>query len=130
MTRTSARLGPLLADDEDAFAARLAAHLTLVALIEGEITGFVTLKDDRHIDLLYVRRSVCIGVATTLCTAAEKLAGARGAETLSVDASDTALGFFQQRGYLAQSRNSVPRGDVWLANTSMKKTLAAPKVPS
>lgn len=119
------------ADDEEAFAARLAAHLTLVALIEGEITGFITLKDDRTIDLLYVAPEAAgIGVATTLCNAAETLAGARGAETLSVDASDTALGFFQQRGYAPQSRNSVPRGDVWLANTSMKKSLASPKVPS
>jgi putative acetyltransferase len=54
----------------------------------------------------------------------EKLAGARGAEALSVDASDTASGFFAKRGYAAQQRNSVRRGDEWLANTTMKKALA------
>ena len=119
------------ADDEEAFAARLGAHLTLVALIEGEVSGFVTLKDDSHMDLLYVApEAVGLGVATSLCTAAETLCRARGAEAMEVDASDTALGFFQQRGYVARSRNTVPRGDVWLANTSLRKPLADPKVAS
>ena len=37
-----------------------------------------------------------------LCDALEKLAAARGAKELTVDASDTARGFFEQRGYTAQ----------------------------
>ena len=56
--------------------------------------------------------------------ALEKLAAARGAKNLSVDASDTARGFFEKRGYVARQRNSVSIGDEWLANTTLSKQLA------
>jgi putative acetyltransferase len=65
-----------------------------------------------------------------LTDALEKLAAARGAKKLSVDASDTARGFFEKRGYVAQQRNSVAVGDQWLANTTLTKTLAAQGKPS
>ena len=61
-----------------------------------------------------------------LADALEKLAGARGAKTMSVDASDSARGFFEKRGYVAQQRNSVSLGDEWLANTTLTKALSAP----
>lgn len=119
------------ADDEAAFAERLAKNLTLVAVADGEPVGFITLKDDRHIDLLYVDPGVAgMGVGAMLCGAAETLAKARGAKALTVDASDTALGFFQHRGYEPQSRNTVPLGDVWLANTTMRKSFEPQRVPS
>jgi GNAT superfamily N-acetyltransferase len=63
------------------------------------------------------------GVAATLIDALEKLAAARGASALTVDASDTAHGFFLHRGYADQRRNSVAIGDEWLASTTMSKTL-------
>ena len=44
---------------------------------------------------------------------------------LIVDASDSARGFFEKRGYVAQQRNTVSVGDEWLANTTMHKQLAA-----
>ena len=53
------------------------------------------------------------------------LAGARGATHLISDASDNAVPFFEKRGYVAQSRNTVITGDEWLANTTMRKALAA-----
>ncbi|MBM3623963.1 MAG: GNAT family N-acetyltransferase, partial [Alphaproteobacteria bacterium] len=34
------------ADDEEAFGARLAGELTIVALVEGEIAGFASLRDN------------------------------------------------------------------------------------
>ncbi|WP_454915870.1 GNAT family N-acetyltransferase [Xanthobacter sediminis] len=112
------------ADDEEAFGARLAALLTLVALRAGSLVGFVALKDDSHIELLYVHpQAVESGVATTLCAAAETLARARGAKALTVDASDTALGFFQHRGYQPERRNTVALGGEWLSNTTLRKTL-------
>jgi putative acetyltransferase len=43
---------------------------------------------------------------------------------LSVDASDSARGFFEHRGFVAQQRNSVLCGDEWLANITMEKPLA------
>ena len=42
------------ADDEDAFAARLAGALTLIAVIDGAAAGFASLKGGDVIDMLYV----------------------------------------------------------------------------
>jgi putative acetyltransferase len=112
------------ADDEDAFAERLAGRLTLVATIAGSPVGFACLEDNRQIDMLYVHPSVTgQGIASMLCDAIEKLARARGTKRLTVDASDAARGFFEHRGYVAQQRNSVSVGGEWLANTTMTKQL-------
>ncbi|MFK8252003.1 GNAT family N-acetyltransferase [Ancylobacter terrae] len=114
------------AADEEALAARLAGELALVATRGGIPVGFIALADNRVVDMLYVHPEAAgQGVGALLCEAIEKLAAARGAKSLTVDASDTALGFFQQRGYVAKQRNSVPLGDVWLGNTTLEKTLAA-----
>ena len=112
--------------DEDEFAARLAAGLTLVALLQGEIAGFASLRGQDHIGMLYVDpQAAGQGVATTLCDALEKLVGARGATKLSVDASDTARGFFEKRGYQPLHRQTVDCFGEWLGNTAMEKRLAA-----
>ena len=58
-----------------------------------------------------------------LVDALEKLAGGRGAKSLTVDASDNAQGFFARRGYVARQRNTVTINGEWLANTTMQKTL-------
>ncbi len=59
----------------------------------------------------------------------EKLAGARGATSLTVDASDNAQGFFARRGYVANQRNSVTINGEWLANTTMKKSWGESAAP-
>ena len=111
MTPASRPPGPRLADDEDQFAKRLAGQLTLIATIDGAPVAFASLRGNDHIDMLYVHPAVTRqGVATSLVDALEKLAGARGATTLSVDASDTAKPFFDKRGYSAQQRNAVAIG--------------------
>ncbi|MFK4508299.1 GNAT family N-acetyltransferase [Bradyrhizobium daqingense] len=116
-----------MAAAEDAeFGERLAGDLTLIATLEGSPVGFASLRGNDHIRMLYVHPAVAgQGIATMLVDALEKLAGGRGATSLSVDASDTAQGFFTKRGYTAQQRNSVTMNDEWLANTTMKKTLGA-----
>ena len=74
--------------------------------------------------MLYVHPAAAgQGVGAMLIDALEKLAGARGAAKLTVDASDTAHGFFEKRGYVAQQRNTISVGDEWLANTTMQKQL-------
>jgi putative acetyltransferase len=119
------------AEDEAAFAKRLGNQLTLVASLEGSPIGFASLATGGKIDTLYVHpAAVGQGVAAMLIDALEKLAGARKNEKLIVDASDTASGFFQKRGYVAQQRNTVSVGDEWLANTTMHKQLAAKREAS
>ena len=113
-------------DDLEAFAKRMGGQLTLVATLEGSAVGFASLAAGGKIDLLYVHPVAAgQGVGNMLTDALEKLAGARGAEKLVVDASDSARGFFEKRGYVAQQRNSISVGDEWLANTTMHKKLAA-----
>jgi putative acetyltransferase len=119
------------ADDEGAFATRLAGALTLVALLGGEIAGFASLKDNTVFDMLYVRPDLAgQGVGSALADAIEKLAGARGAQKLTVEASDSARDFFAARGYVGQSRNTVTVAGEWLGNTTMIKELAAPAAGS
>jgi putative acetyltransferase len=113
-----------VAEDEE-FGRRLAADLTLIATLQNSPVGFASLRGKDHIRMLYVHPSVAgQGVASMLLDALEKLAGSRGAKSLTVDASDTALEFFKKRGYVAQQRNSVTVNGEWLANTTMQKTLA------
>ena len=122
------------AEDEAAFGKRLAGQLTLIATLQNSPVGFASLKGADHIDLLYVHPGAAgQGVASMLCDALEKLAGARGAKILTVDASDNAEPFFKKRGYVAMQRNTVTINGEWLANTTMQKTLAenaAPGAPS
>ena len=113
-----------VADDEE-FGRRLAADLTLIATLQDSPVGFASLRGKDHIRMLYVHPSLAVqGVASMLVDALEKLAGSRGAKSLSVDASDTALDFFKKRGYVAKQRNSVTVNGEWLANTTMQKVLA------
>jgi len=116
------------ADDEAAFGKKLGGQLTLVATMQGSAVGFASLAGRDRIDMLYVHPGAAgHGVGAMLADALEKLAGARGAEKLAVDASDSARGFFEKRGYVAQQRNSISTGDEWLANTTMSKQLKGPK---
>ncbi|MGB6966552.1 MAG: GNAT family N-acetyltransferase [Xanthobacteraceae bacterium] len=115
-----------VADDEEEFATKLAGELTLVATFGGAAVGFAALAGNSGIDMLYVHPAATgQGAGAMLCEALEKLAGARGVKELTVDASDTARGFFEKRGYTAKSRNMVSLNGEWLANTTMVKPLAA-----
>jgi putative acetyltransferase len=113
-----------VADNEEEFAQKLGKQLTLVATMQGSPVGFASLAGTDRLDMLYVHPGAAgHGAGAMLADALEKLATARGAKKLSVDASDTARGFFEKRGYVAQQRNSVSIGDEWLANTTLSKQL-------
>jgi len=114
------------ADDEAEFGAKLAAALTLVATFGAAAVGFAALADNTRIDMLYVHPATAgQGAGAMLCDALERLAAARGAKELTVDASDTARGFFERRGFSARTRNTITIGGEWIANTTMVKPLAA-----
>ena len=113
------------AEDEVGFGNKLAGALTLVATMEGSPVGFASLAGKDKIDMLYVHPAVAgQGGAAMLVDALEKLAGSRGVVKLNVDASDSARGFFEKRGYVAQQRNTVTVAGEWLANTTLQKSLA------
>jgi putative acetyltransferase len=118
------------ADDEQAFGARLAGALTLLAVIDGAIAGFASLKGSEEVDMLFVDPEFARqGAGRALIEALTKLAQARGAKRLTVDASDSARPLFERLGFIAQKRNLVHKGDQWLANTTMAKTLGAEPEP-
>jgi putative acetyltransferase len=115
------------ADDEQAFGARLAEALTLLAVIDGAIAGFASLKGAEEVDMLFVDPVFARqGVGRTLVDALTRLAHARGAKRLTTEASDVAKPLFERQGFAAQQRNLVQIGDQWLANTTMTKALGAP----
>jgi putative acetyltransferase len=114
------------AEDVAEFGKDLASQLTLIATLEGSPIGFASLEGKDKIGMLYVHPAVVgQGVGDMLIDALEKLAGARGVSNLKVDASDSARGFFEKRGYVAQQRNTVTVAGEWLANTTLQKQLAA-----
>jgi putative acetyltransferase len=114
------------ADDQAAFAARLAKGVTLLGTMDGSPVGFAALDSAEHLDMLYVHPAAAgQGVGSMLVDALEKLAASRGARRLFADVSDSAQDFFRRRGFVPRQRNSMPVGDEWLANTTMEKPLAA-----
>lgn len=112
------------AEDALAFAKRLQGMLTLVVERDGEHAGFASLRDNAVIDMIYVHPyHAGEGVGTALIEALETIAAARGSAAISVDASDTAVMFFEGRGYVPTRRNSLPVADLWMSNTTMRKEL-------
>ncbi|MGN6463265.1 MAG: GNAT family N-acetyltransferase [Pseudolabrys sp.] len=112
------------ADDMEGFTARLGKQLTLIGTLNGSAVGFISLAGTEQIDMLFVHPAAAgSGVAKMLLDAIEKLAKGRGATRLTTDASDTALGFFTQQGFVPQQRNTVALAGEWRANTTLHKSL-------
>jgi putative acetyltransferase len=113
-----------MAEDAQAFAKRLGAMVTLVVQIEGEYVGFGSLRDNTVLEMLYTHPyHVRKGVGTAIADALERIAAARGASEITVEASETAEPFFKGRGYVGTRRNAIPVADQWLTSTTMKKQL-------
>jgi putative acetyltransferase len=118
------------AEDAEAFAKRLSGMVTLVVEVDGELVGFGSLKDNMVVDMLFVHPYAAgEGVGSTILDALERLAKARGSETLTVQAGDTATLFFEARGYKGTERSAVLRDDLWLTMTTLVKQLKAAGKP-
>lgn len=118
------------AESEEVFGERLRAFLTILAVQDGEPVGFAALKMPGALEMLYVHPDAAgQGIGMTLCDAMEKLARSRGAEAVTVSASDTAQPFFAKRGFQALQRETVAFGDEWLGRTVMRKALQASEAP-
>ena len=129
-TKSSARPGRRAPMTNRLSAPGLPGALTLLAMIDGAVAGFASLKGADQVDMLFVDPEFARqGAGGALIEALTKLAQARGAKRLTVDASDSARPLFERQGFTAERRNLVRVGDQWLANTTMAKTLAGDPTP-
>lgn len=96
----------------------LSAHLTLVAVCDGVITGFADMTPDGYLDRLYVHRDFQRqGIATALCDGLEQAVPG----PYETHASITARPFFEQRGYQVVRQQQVLRKGILLTNFIMRK---------
>ena len=117
--------------DAEAFGQLMERHAALIYRVAMHITGSREDSEDivqeafmkafRHLQGFQERARFSTWVVRI--AANEALGKLRGTRRLTVDASDSARGFFERRGYVAQQRNTVFLGDEWLANTTMEKQL-------
>jgi putative acetyltransferase len=98
-----------------------------VAVLESVVAGFIGFSHSGYIDLLFVRPEfVRRGIARALLLEVERVIGQLGVETASTEASLTARGFFQARGYSTVREQTVCCGGVELRNCRMEKVLTQP----
>lgn len=95
----------------------LLEHTTLIAELDGMITGFGDIANDGYLDRLYVHRDYQgMGIATALCGRLET-----GHGYITTYASITARPFFEGRGYRVVRENRAVRHDIELINYLMEK---------
>lgn len=88
------------------------------------LLGFIELETNGHIDCCYVAPEAARqGVASALYDQLEHTARKQGIAQLVVEASDSALAFFEKNGFHAVARQAVTRAGVSLHNTRMIKDL-------
>ncbi|WP_084688070.1 GNAT family N-acetyltransferase [Paraburkholderia oxyphila] len=114
------------ADDLDAFDARLARGVTLVAWHAGQPVAFGQLLPCDHVEMLYVAPAwTRRGLASALIARFEVLAREAGASTLDTDASALARPVFERAGFSLVAEEIVRRGSVSLPRFHLCKPLDA-----
>lgn len=110
--------------DEPRWHERLRANFTYVAEANGQMVGFSELRRDGYIDTLYVHHQhQSMGIASRLLSEMETRARALGAKRLYAQASLTAYGFFQRRGFKLVRAQEVELRGVQLRNFIMERAL-------
>ena len=100
-------------------------RFAVVAEIDGRLAGFADLERPDHVGRLYVGKDAQrLGVARRLYAALEAEARARGVRVLTVDASITALPFFERMGFGHPREQRVERRGVALTNYAVSKPLS------
>lgn len=94
-------------------------HITLIALKQKTIVGFIDGTKEGYLDRLYVHKKYQRqGIATALCDCLEKKTNAK---RMTTQASFTAQPFFKKRGYQVIKKQNVIRNQVVLENIIMEK---------
>ena len=104
--------------------AALQGRGSFVATCDGQIIGFSDVSATGYIDMLFVdpghtRR----GVASALLLEAENRASSQGATALTIDASITARGLCERRGFTLVREQYPVRNGIALVNYSMQREL-------
>ncbi|GBG10830.1 acetyltransferase [Paenibacillus agaridevorans] len=103
----------------------MAANFTLVAVIEGALTGFADMTEHGHLERLFVHKDYQgRGIASVLVGKLEGEAGRLGLPTIDTDASVTARPFFERRGYVVVKEQAPVRNGIALRNYKMIKSLS------
>ncbi len=96
----------------------------LVAVKNGEITGFCTLDNGNYIDMLYIHKDFQRqGIACKLYSEIEKEAKQQGQKALFSDVSKTAKSFFEKAGFSIVKEQLVKIKGVDLTNYKMTKDI-------
>lgn len=114
--------------DYEHWQARLVLKKPFVAVIAGQIVGFIELDDGGHIDCLYVHKDYQRqGIGQSLLLYLCDIADQRGYELLYVEASKAAKPLFDALGFEILGSNRVERRDCVLTNFSMQRAVNALK---
>ena len=103
---------------------RIAGHRCVVAMVEKRVAGFAELRHDGYIAMFYghAEHQRC-GVGRALLLALEDWAHAQQNRRVFVEASLSAVPFFQHVGFRYLGRQTIYRRGVPLANVRMEKLL-------
>jgi putative acetyltransferase len=122
-----AQVGAWAHDEPDptVWDARMRANETFVAVRDdGAQLGWIELKADGHVDMLYCAPNAAgRGVAARLYAEAEALARERGLTHLTTDASRFAESFLLKHGWRVDERETVTQFGVDIQRARMSKTL-------
>lgn len=103
---------------------RLAQWPPMVAELDGQVVGFITLTPSGHIEWTYTHRNYQRqGIASRLYRHLEQQAHQLGLSRLTVDASRFARPFFETKGFVVIRENQTLRRGEKLQNWRMEKRL-------
>ncbi len=102
----------------------LLGQYILVAEYDGEITGFISLKNGYYIDYLYIHADYQHqGIAKRLYKAIEEKALLENQSRLMADVSITAKPFFERIGFKIIRQQQVKLKGIELTNYKMEKSI-------
>ena len=110
--------------DTSRFIRALSPCYNLVAVIDNEIVGFISVENDGFVNRLFTHKDFLrMGIATALLNEAENWAKESGLKELTLDSSKTAIDFYIKKGFHKCGISVVEKDGVVFRNTVMKKLL-------
>ena len=102
----------------------ISSQYVLLAIADGQISGFASLKNGSYLDFMYVHKDFQRrGIADLLLTTIENEAVKQGASEITSDVSKTARPFFERKGYIVLKEQENLRDGIILVNYKMNKRL-------